>query len=450
MITSGDSQRFEGLDPNDQATTTLLDSVQAGILKSHGRDFVAYLFITWNLALLNRIQVGKWLHSLKVTSAAQQLEQIKNYKTLLIEDSVILSVMLSIFAYKALKIPARLIPREVAFRDGMKTSMLRLGERGTVNWDPFYKSSPHCCIQIACSDQQKLEQKIADQQDSVSFYFGEGAEVHIERGEMLRNSQGEVIEHFGFRDGISQPLFFKDQIESQSSHIYDNSYDPHDIVLVSEAPITSSFGSYCVYRKIEQNMSIFKKLESELSQAIGASEKLAGSLAMGRFPEGDPTVKVMSGDINSFTFADDLDGMQCPLHSHIRKSNPRIPAEDVRIVRRGIPYGNSNKTSTCGLLFFCFQRDISTQFEKIQGAWLNSPRSSESPIKMVGQDGISGLWDLQNSLNQQWPQPWPSPISKIKFSFGNVTTIKGGEYFYTPSIKMLQLIASNLDDTNND
>jgi deferrochelatase/peroxidase EfeB len=37
--------------------------------------------------------------------------------------------------------------------------------------------------------------------------------LKIENGNVIRNSDGDGIEHFGYADGISQPLFFKEEIE---------------------------------------------------------------------------------------------------------------------------------------------------------------------------------------------------------------------------------------------
>jgi deferrochelatase/peroxidase EfeB len=61
--------------------------------------------------------------------------------------------------------------------------------------------------------------------------------------------------------------------------------------------------------------------------------------------------------------------------AHIRKANPRT-ADDLprRIFRRGYPlYEGGDGTLRRGLIFLCFARTISTQFEFIFRAWLTNP-----------------------------------------------------------------------------
>lgn len=65
-----------------------------------------------------------------------------------------------------------------------------------------------------------------------------------------------------------------------------------------------------------------------------------------------------------------------PLDSHIRKANPRGGADDSarRIFRRGYPlYEAAGEALRRGLVFLCYARTISTQFEFITRAWLTNP-----------------------------------------------------------------------------
>jgi deferrochelatase/peroxidase EfeB len=71
----------------------------------------------------------------------------------------------------------------------------------------------------------------------------------------------------------------------------------------------------------------------------------------------------------------DADGSVTPLDAHIRKANPRGSGDDLRrIFRRGYPLltVQTNRISR-GVLFVCFGRTISTQFEFITRAWTTNP-----------------------------------------------------------------------------
>jgi len=74
--------------------------------------------------------------------------------------------------------------------------------------------------------------------------------------------------------------------------------------------------------------------------------------------------------------------------SHIRRSNPRGPGEeDRRIFRRGYPLvlaGGAGGVQR-GLIFICFGRTITTQFEFITRAWTTNPNF---PIPGTGPDRL--------------------------------------------------------------
>lgn len=74
-------------------------------------------------------------------------------------------------------------------------------------------------------------------------------------------------------------------------------------------------------------------------------------------------------------FASDPDGNATPLNAHIRKANPRGPDDaSRRILRRGYPLVLSTVEGTKrGLVFVCFGRTITTQFEFITRGWTTNP-----------------------------------------------------------------------------
>ena len=69
--------------------------------------------------------------------------------------------------------------------------------------------------------------------------------------------------------------------------------------------------------------------------------------------------------------------IECPIWSHVRKSNPRgADGETKKIFRRGYLFMEDTifpgRRLSSGLLFICFQRDIRNGFEYIKKHYLNN------------------------------------------------------------------------------
>lgn len=303
----------------------------------------------------------------------------------------------------------------------------------------------------------------------------------------------KLVEHFGFQDGISNPFFFKSDGKKQEDKkiekhpLYQGGYSsaaPLDLALIPDPnchPTDHAYGSYLVFAKLEQDVLGFhtsiKQLSSEL-QGSNAVEKInrAKALVMGRFPDGTPiALQGHDGGVeksdtyktglspNNFGFDPTLIPQPnrqgpCPLQAHIRRANPRnVPiAGEIsrrpstrRIVRRGITYGNRKKEPKDnpkeselpkegdgnGLLFMCFQANIADQFEWILTQWILYFEQSDAVISDNDKD-------LTLRCNN-WPETWRSdPAPTSQYWFGRHVALKGGEYFFVPSIPFLRGIAN--------
>src|SRR3989442_488282 len=226
----------------------------------------------------------------------------------------------------------------------------------------------------------------------------------IERGTVLRNARGDPIEHFGYVDSRSQPLFLQADLDAEKEAGVD-AWDPSAplaLVLVDD-PFTSeedSFGSFLVFRKLQQDVVNFNARVKDLATRLAADEALAGGLVVGRFKDGTPvTLRPCDAlwPVNNFEYlAHDRVGNRCPFHAHIRKANQRganpflNPEEERshRIVRRGVPYGvrpapsssvsaGATANGEVALLFQAFQSDIARQFEFVQRTWVDNPNFPE-------------------------------------------------------------------------
>ena len=103
-----------------------------------------------------------------------------------------------------------------------------------------------------------------------------------------------------------------------------------------------------------------------------------------------------------------------------------------RIVRRGANYRSD---AGAGMLFMCFQAKIWRQFEFLQKRWHNEapPQAGAEPHPLIaGHGDVFGV--------KTWPTETASG-PKVPFSSGDFVKLKGGEYFFAPSMPFLQRLA---------
>jgi deferrochelatase/peroxidase EfeB len=269
-------------------------------------------------------------------------------------------------------------------------------------------------------------------------------------------------------DGRSQPLFLAEDMQKESER--EDIRIPADVKYDPSAPPALilrrdwygkddlSYGSYFVFRKLEQNVYGFKEAVRRLAAQLGVDEKLAAAFVLGRFEDGTPVVLQEKEGLthpiaNNFNYREDPQGRRCPLHAHIRKMNPRGGTTNVvaerwhRIARRAITYGERAKepkaeptieqlpSKNVGLLFMCFQSNIEAQFEFIQKQWANR---EDQLLPETGIDPVVGKHEGPIKP-QRWPTTWDGSYKK-PFSFQDFVTLKGGEYLFAPSISALKKI----------
>ena len=313
-------------------------------------------------------------------------------------------------------------------------------------------------------------------------------------------------EHFGFRDGISQPVIKgsgrsgpADDCINAGEFImgYKNEYDVYpdtpvidvnqgnmDLLNVDAAGSGKKDlgrnGSYMVLRQLQQDVKgYWTFLNEKTRNADGSlnrkeSIKLAAKM-MGRWPSGAPIVKWPDEDPadklpnpeagsfiddNDFNYqALDNDGLKCPFGSHLRRTNPRDSFEDNdskesikltnrhRIIRRARLYGdpfegapdNLEPNGEVGLMFTCFNADISRQFEFIQYTWANYPKFKQlyndpDPIIGVREKPLDGTEQVFTIPCQ--------PVNKYITGLQSFVTVKGGSYFFFPSITAIKYLTT--------
>jgi Dyp-type peroxidase family len=455
------------LNVNEFQSIPFLDEIQGNILKSHGRHHTANLFIIGDPG--KESLVKSWIHSLVegpepiIRSGAAQIAGNLNWKTKKKDGGFFASLHVSAAGYRYLfgENGADSFTDE-SFKNGM--GQATLNDPPSELWEKGLQQ-PHFMLLLADTAEDKVRALVVEMQKSIMFFTKLAS---VEKGHAVFNNMGAGIEHFGYVDGISQPLFFEDEwdrfkADNQIAADTDIKFDPRaesELVLIQDPFINDekALGSYFVFRKLEQNVKGFKQAEQALANQlglVGEDSERAGAMLVGRFEDGSP-VEVSETDglpnnavFNNFDYTSG-DASRCPFHSHIRKTNPRsdLPPGDAaakRMARRGIPFGQRNDDPDdgridnkpdggVGLLFMSYQASIIGQFEFIQKMWANNPT-----FPSFDNGNPDGLDLIIGQGGSNYPVVWNSPAFRPA-TFGQFVHMKGGEYFFAPSIRFLKEI----------
>ncbi|HEX6845743.1 MAG TPA: Dyp-type peroxidase [Chitinophagaceae bacterium] len=324
--------------------------------------------------------------------------------------------------------------------------------------------------------------------------------VHVLDGKPLPKER----EHFGFRDGISQPVIkgsnltpagnnddinpgefilgYKNEygvypdapfvkIEQGNTEILPNNPGGYEDRSGNLFKDIGKNGTYFVLRQLKQDVNgywsfIKKQTIDEKGKTNNEEATRIAAKMMGRWPSGAPLVKYpdkdpgIDSDDNSFGYLkEDKEGEKCPFGSHIRRTNPRDQFEESppgvslkltrrhRIMRRVRSYGEDfigsaedhQPNGEVGLLFGCFNANISKQFEFIQYTWANSPkfkRLYDDPDPIIGVRECPA-----NGVKQNFTIP-QSTVNKVIPNLQSFVTVRGGAYFFFPSITALKFLAT--------
>jgi Dyp-type peroxidase family len=548
--------------PGNRVYKEMLDRLQGNILKGHGRDFSANIFVEFTCS---NERIAEWLknESKIITTTAIQFKETQQFKQFGIPGDLFRNIYLTAALYRKLGIKSiesafkddpeadiPVLPQKANFLGGMKKAsddlfdnvkemQERRAKGKTESLENAYLSeSIHAMILLADDSESYLHRVTRDFITMFEDNDGSGTPLGrvlaIELGIALRNQEGEGIEHFGYIDGRSQPLYlasdFKNLTASGEIDLIQtkekvnenatkketgdidiwNPFASLNQVLIKDklAGDEYAYGSYFVFRKLEQDVmrfSIEEQLLADKLQLFGKDRERAGAMAVGRFRDGTPltlseTDNFIPAKSNNFRYdgldsalndlghGDDKKGLQCPFHAHIRKTNPRQSTQPFtgasttikqqeegdlsrRITRRGIPFGTRVRapnafqalddlpTGGVGLLFGCFQSSIVKQFAFMQKTWVNNV---DFKVATTGVDPLIGQRkdpSLNPPLAQHWrktygedntgqepnePFPESHPVSS---AFSDFIQFKGGEFFFAPSLTFFQKLPKLISKT---
>lgn len=255
------------------------------------------------------------------------------------------------------------------------------------DWGSRHSQEIHLMLMVFALDQPALESELGQLLEAIP---GSGMKV-VKRLNTQINDQEK--EHFGFRDGISQPIIQGLKREGADHNTvpqgefvlgYKNTFDEYpdspcvppswDSNQVLPADVNGSDqkdwgknGSYLVFRQLEQDVKGFwgfleETIKKEKAKVdVRDCTQLAAKM-VGRWPDGTPVVlhpdKECPGSYEDRDFlynnkdsGNDQEGHKCPFGAHLRRAHPRDSIPDCsqqtsiriskghRILRRGRNFG---------------------------------------------------------------------------------------------------------------
>jgi len=250
-------------------------------------------------------------------------------------------------------------------------------------------------------------------------------------------------------------------------------------------------GSFLVFRQLEQDVRGFWRFLDEQSKSVPAVRQQLAEAMVGRKMDGTPLLptkphsitglEAQSAAQNQFTYDADRDGIRCPFGAHIRRANPRnadLPVssgmfdrlfhtlgfgnssyrDDViasarfhRMIRRGREYGpglapdealvHAGDAAEHGIHFICIAANILRQFEFVQNSWVMNTKfdalTEQSDPLLGNRAEITGC-----TFTNTYALPQKTGARARVMGVPQFVTVRGGAYFFLPSISALRFMAT--------
>ena len=260
-------------------------------------------------------------------------------------------------------------------------------------------------------------------------------------------------------------------------------------------------GTFLVYRKLHQNVGSFDRYLRDQAAAymqvagipdIGQAHETLQAKLVGRWSDGTPLmaaptynewkafqqraveaqaskdaakIAAIEAAFIDFKYRTDPDGAKCPLTAHIRRANTRDALDPTgdskdsqrwngsvinnrrRILRRGLPYGQSDLLSPSdkgdhGIIFLAFCASLFRQFEFVQQQWIQYGldfNAGNDTCPVVGNHGPEAKFVIPGDT-QVGTRPF------LCAGLPQFVEVRGGDYFFVPSLTGLRMIGMGTVD----
>lgn len=552
-------------------TRTLnLHDIQGNVIRAYGRfsfPFARYFFFHIDNAAAGRAFVEAVRGH--VTTGARWPEEAE-------KPDCTVNIGFTFFGLWALDVPTRTLkgmPDE--FADGMKARAFVLGDRDTTkvaaddpdwdaHWDPIWRKNrvpgaegaDDVHIWISLNAQARAEgvaEPVAALEDRTDWLrdlckasnggvrllggHGRDGTGDYQDAHAVFDAFGDMSlptpkEHFGFADGIGDPVFegqyraaeMPDRVIGRGKRV-DGKWVPiaagefllghpdesQELPPAARPPEFSHNGTFMAFRKLHENVTSFEEVLTEEAERYAAvmdidmaeaTETLRAKVC-GRWSDGVPLathptyqewrafraergfddpdpVKALKNQAeylhspaaSDFRYADDMPGFKVPGGAHIRRMNTRdyldplnqgglddqgVPHKNAdathalnkrrRILRRGLPYGNSDPAQNSdateqGVAMMLMGASLFRQFEFVQQQWVQYGldfHQGNNTCPMLGEHRTHTRHTIPSDPSSGKP---PYIMSKLK----TFVECRGGDYFFIPSMTALRMIAMGVVD----
>jgi Dyp-type peroxidase family len=379
-----------------------------------------------------------------------------------------LSIAISYAGLKALGLPQNSLQSfPEPFRVGMAARAMQLGDEGPnspSNWDrPFGAGEIHIGLSAFSSSEE--------QRRYVSRIAREGYEslsgVTVLHTQDFGAQPGD-LNPLGYKDGIAQPAIEGSGVQplpGQGPPIKAGEFilgypgESGVPLPIPQPEVLGRNGTYVGLRKYQSRLGAFNRFLRANGDTEEERELLAAKL-IGRWRSGAPLTLAPETDNpalgadyqrnNDFGYSNDRYGWQVPLGCHIRRMNPRdsqLPRlTDVnvhRLIRRGTTFGapydpnalsDEADETPRGVYFLFISAKAMATMEFLQQEWIN-----DGDFIGAGRER-DPLIGLQND-----GATFTIPKKPVRCRLHGIETfniLRGGEYFFMPSITALKWLAN--------
>ena len=337
---------------------------------------------------------------------------------------------------------------------------------------------------------------------------GAGALPYQDAGALQKEGKITKKEHFGYDDGISDPYFkgsgtgeervigggkcndgdplSKDSWSPLETGEFILGYkdEAYEYPMAPEPKVFSKNGTFMAYRKLHQNVGSFNRYLKDNANLVEGGEEEVAAIFAGRWRDGAPLTsypsytkwrkfgedlekadpeeeKELRKTLVAFNYDNDNEGASCPIGSHIRRVNPRgalgynkdafesksALTNRRRLARRGLPYGTVSDSESNdgehGIIFMAICASLNRQFEFVQQQWVNygnDLKLGNDKDPLIGSAAPEGTGVMTVPAGEHDEKPL------FLQNIPRFVDVRGGAYFFIPSITALKLMAKGIVD----
>ena len=468
-----------------------LDDIQGNTIFGYRFPHTRYLFVRFDAAEGGQ-RFLRAIERLVTTSSRWSLDDVGRT----VKPESTLNVAFTHGGLKTLGVPPRSLasfPPE--FRQGMLARAALNHDTGSSapsRWDEVWRSGEvHALLSLYAKDLDSLEARSRRVEQAMVDSGGVAEVGRQEAGKLVIDGKASPREHFGYRDGISNPDIHGTGVHSPPgdgkllpsgawSPLEAGEFllgQPDEAGEIPEGPVPVQLarnGTFLVYRKIHQDVASFRRYLREQGGRYPGGPDLLAAKFLGRWRDGTPLEKSPDrmdpiaakshshhGKDNDFTYANDPVGARCPLSAHIRRANPRdadgfggVITNRHRMIRRGVCYGSwipedrdGDDDGDHGILFVAIVASIERQFEFVQQQWINFGNDFRQGND---RDLLAGNHRPQDKMVIQGDPARPDGLRRPYLCTGlpQFVETRGGDYFFVPGLNALREIARGAVETH--